>query len=131
MYSYGPPHMTGQKQDDQLEHTSRCYVRIRDVALKTCQRRWIIGRRGERGSGISVTAARHKDDDIYIYIYIYIGSLVQWSGRPVFTPSSRHTKNFKHGTYTPLLNTLQYKVRIKSKVEQSRKRSSALLYTSV
>ena len=25
---------------------------------------------GERGSGISVLAARHDDDDIYIYIYI-------------------------------------------------------------
>ena len=30
----------------------------------------MIGRSGERGSGISVLAARH-DDDIYIYIYIY------------------------------------------------------------
>ena len=30
-----------------------------------------------------------------------------------------------------LLNTLHYKVRIKSKVEQSRERSSALLYTLV
>ena len=30
------------------------------------------GRSGERGSGISVKAARHDDDDIYIYIYIYI-----------------------------------------------------------
>ena len=29
----------------------------------------MIGRRGERGSGISVLTARH---DIYIYIYIYI-----------------------------------------------------------
>ena len=29
------------------------------------QRRWMIGRRGERGSGISVLAARHDDDDIY------------------------------------------------------------------
>ena len=29
----------------------------------------MIGKRGERGSGISVLAARH---DIYIYIYIYI-----------------------------------------------------------
>ena len=28
-----------QKQDDQLEHTFSSYVRIRDVALKTCQRR--------------------------------------------------------------------------------------------
>ncbi len=35
MYSYGPPHMAKQKQDDQLEHTSSSYVRIRDVALKT------------------------------------------------------------------------------------------------
>ena len=34
-----------------------------DVALKTCQRRWTIGRSGERGSGISVLAARHDDDD--------------------------------------------------------------------
>ena len=32
---------------------------------------------------------------------------------------------------TTLLNTQQYKVGIKSKVEQSRKRSSALSYTSV
>ena len=63
MYSYGPPHMVKQKQDDQLEHTYSSYVRIRDVALKTCQRRWMIGRSGERGSGISVLAARHDDDD--------------------------------------------------------------------
>ena len=28
MYSYGPPHMAKQKQDDQLEHTYRIYVRI-------------------------------------------------------------------------------------------------------
>ena len=39
MYSYGPPHMAGQKQDNQHEHTFSSYVRIRDVALKTCQRR--------------------------------------------------------------------------------------------
>ena len=36
MYSDGPPHMAVQKQDDQLEHTFSSYVRIRDVALKTC-----------------------------------------------------------------------------------------------
>ena len=29
--SNGPPHMAGQKQDDQLEHTYNSYVRIRDV----------------------------------------------------------------------------------------------------
>ena len=63
MYSYGPPHMAEQKQDDQLEHTYSSYVRIWDVALKTYQRRWTIGRSSERGSGISVLAARHDDDD--------------------------------------------------------------------
>ena len=45
------PHMAGQKQDDQLKHRFSSYVRIRDVALKTCQRRWTIGR---SGLGISV-----------------------------------------------------------------------------
>ena len=63
MHSYGPLHMAEQKQDDQLEHTCSSSVRIRDVALKTCQRRRTIGRSGERGSGISVLAARHDDDD--------------------------------------------------------------------
>ena len=63
MYSYGPPHMAKQKQDDHLKHTYSSYVRIRDVALKTCQRRWTIGRSGKRGSGISVLAARHDNDD--------------------------------------------------------------------
>ena len=28
----------------------------------------MIGRNGERGSGISALAARHDDDDIYIHI---------------------------------------------------------------
>ena len=55
------------------EHTYSSFVRIRDVALKTCQRRWTIGKSGERGSGISVLAARHDDDDddmskIYRYL---------------------------------------------------------------
>ena len=51
------------KQDDQLEHTYSSYVSIRDVALKTCQKRWMRGRSSERGSGISVLATRHDDDD--------------------------------------------------------------------
>ena len=55
--------MAEQKQDDQLEHTYNSYVRIRDVALKTRLRRWTIGRSDERGSEISVLAARHDDDD--------------------------------------------------------------------
>ena len=64
MYSYGPPHMAKQNQDDQFEHTYSSYVRIQDVALKTCKKRWMMGRSGERGSGISVLAARHDDDNI-------------------------------------------------------------------
>ena len=68
MYSYGPPHMAKQKQGDQLEHTYSNYVRIRDVTLKTCQKPWMIRRSGERGSGISVLAAR-LDDEINQYIY--------------------------------------------------------------
>ena len=63
MYSNGPPHMVEQKQDDLLEHTYSSCVRIRDVALKTCQRWWTKGKSDERGSGISVLAARHDDDD--------------------------------------------------------------------
>ena len=77
MYSYGPPHMAVQKQDDQHEHTFSNCVRIQDVVLKTCLGRWTIGKSGERGSGISVLPARH-DDDIYIYIYIYIYTHTHW-----------------------------------------------------
>ena len=64
MYFYGPPHMAKQKRDDQLKHTYSSYVRIRDVALKTYQKRWMIGRSGEKGSGISVRVTRHDDDDL-------------------------------------------------------------------
>ena len=38
------------------------YVRILDVALRTCQRRWTIERSGERGSRISVLAVRLDDN---------------------------------------------------------------------
>ena len=40
-------------------------------------------------------------------------------------------KTFKMVLDTSLLNTQQYKVRIKGKVEQSREMSSALPYTTV
>ena len=63
MYSYRPPHIAVQKQNDQLELTYSTYVRTQDVTLKTCRRRWMIGRSGERGSRISVLAARRDDDD--------------------------------------------------------------------
>ena len=63
MYSCGPPHMDVQEWDDQHELTYSSYVRTRDVTLKTCRRRWMIGRNGERRSGISALVARHDDDD--------------------------------------------------------------------
>ena len=80
MYSYGRPHMAKQKQDDQLQHKYSSYVRIRDIALKTCQKRWMIGRSGERGSGISVLAARHDDDDemVQSLIAASIAILLRW-----------------------------------------------------
>ena len=68
MYSYGPSHIAVQKQDNQLEHIYSNYVRTQDVTLKTYRRRWMIGRSGERASGISVLAARHDDDDDDIYV---------------------------------------------------------------
>ena len=50
----------------QLEHIYSSSVRIWDVALKTCQRQWTIGKSGERGSEISVLAVQN-DDDIYTH----------------------------------------------------------------
>ena len=57
---------------------------------------------------------------IYIYIYIYIYVYIY------LIP-----KTLKMVLDTALLKTQQYKVRIKSKVEQSREKSNTLLYTSV
>ena len=64
MYSYGPPHMA--KQNDQLELTYSSYVKTQDVTLKICRRQWMIGRSGERWSGISVLAVRHDDNIVVI-----------------------------------------------------------------
>ena len=38
MYPYGTPHMVKQRQGDRLEPTYSSSVRIRDVALRTCQK---------------------------------------------------------------------------------------------
>ena len=55
-----PPHMAKQKQDDQLEHTYSSYVKILDVALKTCLRRWTIWKSGERGSGHDMMMMKYR-----------------------------------------------------------------------
>ena len=88
MYSYRPRHMAKQKQDDQLELTYSSYVKKQDVTLKTCRRWWMIGRSGQRWSGISVLTAHDDDDDDiklerptkldidayknYIYLHFYL-----------------------------------------------------------
>ena len=38
-----------------------------DVALKTCQRRWMIGKSVERGSGISMLVAQDDDDSVFSF----------------------------------------------------------------
>ena len=59
------PHIWPSKsRTTSSKHTYSSYVRIRDVVLKTCRRRWMIGRSGERGSEISRLASQH-DDDMY------------------------------------------------------------------
>ena len=60
----------------------------------------------------------------------YRFSVRQWSGRPRFNPRLSHTQVSKNDTWCRL-NIQHYKVRIKSKVEQSREWSRALPYTSV
>ena len=77
MYSYGPPHMAVQKQDDQHEHTFSNYVRIQDVVQKTCLRRWTIGKSVERGSGISVLPARHDDEVWSIHLFKMIVNFIK------------------------------------------------------
>ena len=61
--------MAELKQEDQLEHIYSSCVRIRNVAQKTCQRRWTIGKSGKRGSEISVLVARHDDEPSANYFY--------------------------------------------------------------
>ena len=59
-------------------------VPIQDVALKTYRERWTIETDGERGSGRSVQAARHDDNDDDKLLQIE-PSLQEW--RPVFRKS--------------------------------------------
>ena len=51
--------MDEQRQDDQLEPIYNGSVPIRDIAWE----RWTIEKVGERGSGRSVLAALHDDND--------------------------------------------------------------------
>ena len=55
--------MDEQRLDDQPEPINNSSVPIQDVAWKTCRERWTIETGGEKGSGKSVLAAWHDDDD--------------------------------------------------------------------
>ena len=50
-------------EDDQLEPIYNSSVLIQDIALKTTREQWTIETCGERGSGRSVQATQHDDDD--------------------------------------------------------------------
>ena len=54
------------------------------VILKTCRRRWMIGRNGERRSGISAQAARHDDDDDFIYLCSIIILSIIINNNPIY-----------------------------------------------
>ena len=106
VYSYGPPHMAVQKQDDQLELTYSNYVRTQDVTLKTCWRRWMIGRSGERGSRISVLAARH-DDDEYRFCLLPEWTWEQWQWRSALhSPKLQHHWNLTIRLFSVIYRTL-------------------------
>ena len=64
------PHMAG--------HTFSSYVRIGDIVLKTCQRRWRVGKSGERVSGISVLVARQDDDRSHSYRWAAVVPRSNW-----------------------------------------------------
>ena len=63
MYSCAPLHVAKQSQDDQLEPPYRSFVPIQDVALKTCWKKWTIGRGGEWGLGMMRHDDNYDDDE--------------------------------------------------------------------
>ena len=63
-------------------------------------------------------------------IFLFTSRLIGLLGR-VFANGRVIPKTLKMALDTSLLNTQQYKVHIKGKVQQTREKSSALPYTSV
>ena len=66
MYSCGLLHTDEKRLEDQPEPINNNSILIQDLAWKTCRERWMIETNGERGSGKSVLAVRHDDDDTVI-----------------------------------------------------------------
>ena len=57
--------ITEQRLDNQLEPIYNSSVPIQDVAWRTCREQWMIEMGGKRGSGRSVLAARHDDEETW------------------------------------------------------------------
>ena len=75
---------------------------------------------------------KEKDKNLHIVSLYLVGRVfANGPGDLGSIPGRVILKTLKMVLNTSLLNTQQYKVRIKGKVEQSRERSSALPYTSV
>ena len=101
-------HIAEQKQDDQLEPTCGSSVGIRDVAMSTCQKRWTIGRSGERESVISVLAACHDDDDdddtrieytVFLWILIAAPTKLQLYCHWPYISQTLLVRRRRHGGY--------------------------------
>ena len=63
--------MDEQRQDDQLKPIYNSSELIQDIALKTSQEQWTIEMGGKRGSGRSILAAQHDDDDDYNVLILF------------------------------------------------------------
>ena len=68
IHSCGLLHMDEQRTDDQLEPIYNSSVQIQDIAVKTSREWWTIETGGERGSGRSMLAVQHDDDDDDVYL---------------------------------------------------------------
>ena len=115
--------MDEQRQDDQIEHTQQL------CADTGCSREDLPEAMDDREMWRERFRDIRTDGATWWKKAKWVECLPMVRSR--FNPRSRHTKDFKMVLDTSLLNTQQYKVRIKGKVEQSSERSSALPYTLV
>ena len=91
------PHMAEQNQDDQLEHTYSSYVRIRDVALNTCQRRWTIY------IFINIKTCRHHEFLRFSLLICLYWPLNKWLTVLKFEQILIWISIFTHGNYFKLI----------------------------
>ena len=104
-------------------------VRTLDAIWKACRGRWMIRTNHERERKKIQENSRCRRN-LIIYICQPSRVFANGPGNLGSIPGRVIPKSLKMVLETSLLNTQQYKVSIKGKVEQSRKRSSALPYTS-